>query len=665
MQIASRTVPLDANGQIGEMVGMNRDITARAQAEEGSQTSRDDLDRAQEVGKIGSWRLDVRQNVLSWSNENYRIFGVPNGTPMTYEGFLAIVHPDDRADVDAKWQAALRGEPYDIEHRLLVDGHAKWVRERAYLEFDAAGALLGGFGVTQDITERKEAELALRESQRQLALALEAGQLGFWDWDVPSGRVQFGGIWAAMLGYDPSEVDPHVQAWQKLVHPDEREAVAARLSDHLEGRSDIYECEHRLRHKDGSWRWILDRGRVVERDVEGRPLRMIGTHADVTIRHEAEEALREADRRKDEFIATLAHELRNPLTPIHNAAHILQIKQGPDGKDAALFDMIQRHTAHLVRLVDDLLEISRISLGKINLRRQNVDMASVLRDALETCRLLVDEKGHLLTVKVATEPLLVFGDPVRLAQILANLIGNAAKYTPPGGRIEIDLGREGEAVVFRIRDNGVGIEPRLIPQIFEVFTQTGPHSRLSSKGLGIGLSVVRKLTDLQGGSVAAHSEGIGKGSEFIVRLPLVLGAEPARLESASPGGPSLAEGPRRVMVIDDDPDVGGSLGVLLESLGARVRVCPDGLAGVAAIRDFQPEIVFIDLGMPGVDGYETARRIRRLPDGEKLTLIALTGWDQSEHRRRSLEAGFDLHLAKPASIDAIEKLLQGADARRG
>ncbi|MBI5011312.1 MAG: HAMP domain-containing histidine kinase, partial [Methylocystis sp.] len=251
-----------------------------------------------------------------------------------------------------------------------------------------------------------------------------------------------------------------------------------------------------------------------------RPLRAIGTHADVTARHEAEAALQDADRRKDEFLATLAHELRNPLTPIRNAVHILKKKYGPQFPDTPLLAMVQRQVDHLVRLVDDLLEISRIGRGKVDLRKENVAVSDFLRHALESCQPLIESKSHRVTVKVADEPLRVFGDSVRLAQIAANIINNAAKYTPPGGRIEIDAARGGDEVVLRVRDNGVGISADMMPRVFDLFAQTDGQIRLSEGGLGIGLALGRSLVEIHGGRVEARSEGVGRGSEFIVSLPL-------------------------------------------------------------------------------------------------------------------------------------------------
>jgi PAS domain S-box-containing protein len=500
---------------------------------------------------------------------------------------------------------------------------------------------------------------ALQVSRQQLALALDTGQLGFWDWDVTSGRAQFSGRWASMLGFDLSEIEPHVDGWETLIHPDEKDAVWAVLSEHLAGDTEFYECEHRLRHKNGSWRWVLTRGRVVERDADGRPLRAIGTHADVTDRHEAEAALQEADRRKDEFIATLAHELRNPLAPIRNAAHVLKKKYGPQHPDARIFDMVQRQVDHLVRLVDELFEISRISRGKIELRREHVGLREVLDDALESARPLIEKKNHSVSVRIVDEPLRIFGDPVRLTQIAANIINNAAKYTPPGGKIEIESRKEGREVVLCVRDNGVGISADMAPRIFDLFAQTEGQIRLSEGGLGIGLALVRKLLDLHGGRIEASSDGVGRGSEFTVWLPI---SEAPKTEVAlSEQDTTEEDAPTRAVVIDDDRDVADSFALLLESLGAEVRKAYDSSSGVALVETFEPNLIFVDNGMPDVDGYETARRIRAGKINHPCVLIALTGWGQEDDRRRAQEAGFDLHMTKPAAIEAVQWLLRKPD----
>ena len=317
--------------------------------------------------------------------------------------------------------------------------------------------------------------------------------------------------------------------------------------------------------------------------------------------------------------------------------------------------MVERQVEHLVRLVDDLLEISRISRGQIELRKESVAVSDFLQHALETCQPLIDKNGHRVSVKLVDGPLWVFGDPLRLSQIVANIINNAAKYTPPGGLIEIEAAREGGELSLRVRDNGVGVSAEMMPRIFDLFVQTEGQARLSQGGRGIGLALARRLILLHGGRIDAASDGAGKGSEFVVRLPLqrnpVVVAKP--IEKDARDGVKAA----RVLVIDDDQDVADSFRLLLETLGATARTAYDGLAGVAAVDAFDPDLIFVDIGMPGVDGYETARRLRSNPHERRFLLVALTGWGQQEDRRRAQDAGFDLHLTKPAPIDALENLL--------
>ena len=334
----------------------------------------------------------------------------------------------------------------------------------------------------------------------------------------PEGRyLDANPAFCAITGYSVEEL--HSYAFSRLIHPDDRAANVELVEKMLAGEIADHVTENRYVRKGRESIWVRKSGSMV-RAADGAPRWLIVLVEDVTARVQAEEALRESDRRKDAFIATLAHELRNPLTPIYNAAHILKHRHGPQSGDAVLLDMIQRQTGHLVRLVDDLLEIARINSGKIELRRESVDMGAVLRDALETCGPLIDSKGHRLEITVPDETITVNGDPVRLVQIALNLINNAAKYTPTNGNVSISLAREGVEAVFRVRDDGVGIDPELIPRVFDVFAQSPHHGSMSEGGLGIGLAVVSKLVALHGGSVEGRSEGRGKGCEFVVRLPI-------------------------------------------------------------------------------------------------------------------------------------------------
>jgi signal transduction histidine kinase/ActR/RegA family two-component response regulator len=370
-------------------------------------------------------------------------------------------------------------------------------------------------------------------------------------------------------------------------------------------------------------------------------------------------ALQDADRRKDEFLATLAHELRNPLAPVRNSLHILRLAGSDDATVARVRAVMERQVDHLVRLVDDLMEVSRITRGKIELRRERTDLARVLRTAIETSQPLIDASGHRIEVELPPDALPLDADPVRLAQVFSNLLNNAAKYAEQPGAIRVRVRREGHQVVVSVCDEGIGIEPDMLGHVFEMFTQVDGTHRRSQGGLGIGLTLVRSLVQLHGGSVSAHSAGIGCGSEFVVRLPLATSAEVATGPAEPPPMPAA---PLRVLVVDDNRDAADSLGVLLGFLGYSVEVAHDGPAALRSFERFQPALVLLDLGMPEMDGYEVARRLRAQPAGQAIVLVALTGWGQEEDRIRSRDAGFDHHLVKPTDIDALQRLFADAAA---
>jgi signal transduction histidine kinase/ActR/RegA family two-component response regulator len=372
--------------------------------------------------------------------------------------------------------------------------------------------------------------------------------------------------------------------------------------------------------------------------------------------------VQEADRRKNEFLSMLAHELRNPLAPIRNGVHILRALGGTDPQLREVRDMMDRQVQHLVRLVDDLLDLSRITRGKIRLQTEPVDLSGVVARAVETCLPLIDERRQRLSVALPPQPVRVDGDAVRLAQVVGNLLNNAAKYTEEGGQLWLSAGREGDEGVVRVRDTGMGIPAEMLASVFDLFTQ-GDHSLDRSQGgLGIGLTLVRQLVEMHGGRVEAHSEGPGRGSEFLVRLPALPVEEPAEApEPAAPGRP--ARGPRRrVLVVDDNRDAAESLALLLGVAGHEARVSHDGPSALAAAAEFRPDAVLLDIGLPGMDGYEVARRLRAETDTGRALLVALTGYGQEEDQRRALAAGFDHHLIKPADLDALTALLASVPA---
>jgi PAS domain S-box-containing protein len=367
--------------------------------------------------------------------------------------------------------------------------------------------------------------------------------------------------------------------------------------------------------------------------------------------------LREADRRKDEFLATLAHELRNPLATVRNALYVLQLPGADAASAARAREMMGRQVEQLVRLVDDLLDVSRVMHGRVALRRERVDLATVLTRAVETARSAIDAAGHELTVALPAEPVWVDADVVRLTQVVGNLLHNAAKYTERGGRIALGAGREGDEAVIRVRDTGIGIRPDMLSRIFDLFVQTDRAADRSQGGLGIGLTLVRRLVEMHGGSVRAHSDGPGTGSEFVVRLP----ARPAAsVEPSANGPPAPAAAPqRRVLVVDDNADAAESLAMLLRLEGQEVRVAHDGPAALQAVGAERPDVIFLDIGMPGMDGYEVCRRLRQQSGLDGAVLVALTGWGQEEDRSRGREAGFDRHLVKPVGMETLQEVLAG------
>ena len=389
---------------------------------------------------------------------------------------------------------------------------------------------------------------------------------------------------------------------------------------------------------------------------------------EVTERARVELALKEADRHKDEFLAMLAHELRNPLAPIHNAVQLMHRQDLSNPHLLWSRDVIGRQLAHLTRLVDDLLDVSRITRGKINLNRQALELRDVIARTVETVQPLIDDRGHTLRVSVPPGSLAVFGDPTRLSQALGNVLGNAAKYTERGGHIELSGRSLGAEVEIRVRDDGIGIPAELMPRIFNLFTQLDRTSGASQSGLGIGLALVQRLIEMHGGSVAAYSGGLGEGSEFVIRLPTYtrekLESErnshsPSALEQSMMNAEGTSRTQRRILVADDNNDALESLATLLQLSGHEVYTAANGAVALESAEQHRPEVVLLDIGMPKLDGYEVARRIRAQPWGQRITLVALTGWGQDSDRRRSQEAGFDSHLVKPLDLDKLTELLAG------
>ncbi len=521
---------------------------------------------------------------------------------------------------------------------------------------DAKGEIIGGVIVARDTTRRRRTEAALREREERFSLVARATGDALWDWDVRANRIWCNEAYEALFVRPPLGTGRTGQWWSERIHPDDRARVSALTSTVLNNRDETWICNYRCRRRDSTYADIMERAFIV-RDAEGQAVRVLAAMVDLTEGKRAESALKESDRRKDNFLAILAHELRNPLAPIQNAVDVLRRGDSHDATTDWARDVIERQVSHLTRLVDDLLDVSRITRDQITLDKEVLELKTVVDRAVETSRPLIEARGHQFTISLPSQPVRLKGDLVRLAQAIANLLNNAAKYTEKGGRIALEAeSRQGHVLVC-VRDSGVGIAPDSLERIFDPFSQAHLAENRSQGGLGIGLSLVQKLVAMHGGTVEAHSRGLGQGSEFRVRLPLYTGSTPRALPSRQASGSKAPPAPCRILVVDDNADAVESLTRLLRLQGHAVQTAMDGPSAIELARAFQPQVVLLDIGLPGVDGYRTAGDIRAQPGMAEVMLIALTGYGQEADRQRAKAAGFDHHVVKPAGLEEIEELL--------
>jgi PAS domain S-box-containing protein len=513
------------------------------------------------------------------------------------------------------------------------------------------------------LIELENAAIAIRESeQRHRMLVEQVKDYAIFMTDLQGRPTSWNEGVKRVFGFEESEFIGGGILSQIFTPEDIREGVPQQELDEA-ATNGMASGDRWMRRRDGSQFWASGITTAL-RDVHGTLVGFTKVKRDLTDRKLAEEALKRADRTKDEFLATLAHELRNPLAPIRNSLHIMRMAGDNDPTLRRVSEIMERQVDHMVRLVDDLLEVSRITRGQIELRKERIELAAVVSRAVETSRPLIDAGRHQLAISLPADPVFVDGDPVRLAQVVSNLLNNAAKYSNPGGQIWLNVRKEEGQASISVRDTGIGIPAEMQRVVFEMFAQLDRSSSRSQGGLGIGLTLVRSLVEMHGGKVHVKSAGKDQGSEFVVRLPLCPEGAPAA-KSASPRIPATVLTRQRVLVVDDNRDAASSMAMLLKFLGAEVEVANSGPAALSAVESYHPAVVLLDLGMPLMDGYEVARRIRERPEFDDVTLIALTGWGQDEDRRRSHEAGFNDHLVKPADISSLQELLASrqSDAR--
>src|SRR5215813_12853831 len=634
------------------LIGMGIDVTRRQQAEIAQSYLAAIVESSNDV--IVSVSLDGA--IRSWNKGAERTFGY-SAEEMVGKPIRGLIPPElaqEEEEILGKLRRGESVEHYETE-RVRKDGSRIQISATISPIRSANGEIVGASEIARDITERKRKESILRESEGRFRALADSAPVLVWMQDasgclfVNRAYLDFLGLCdqAVIRGYD----------WEQYIHPEDREAYVAAYLDCLARRAP-FDAEFRFRRHDGEYRWM--RSVAVPRlTAEGEFLGHTGCTFDVHEARMAAAALREADRHKDEFLAMLAHELRNPLAPIRNAIQALKVIGPPDPQVMKLRDMIDRQVTHMSRLVDDLVDVSRITRNKIALRMERLELMTAVGRAVETSRPLIEARKHRLTVSLPPDPAEVEGDLTRLSQVISNLLENAAKYTEEGGNILLASEKLGSQVVIRVKDDGMGIQPHILPHVFDLFTQADRSLDRSQGGLGIGLTLVRRLVELHGGSVEAHSAGPGRGSEFVIYLPLATGPE-SKGEMAEPvaaaGVPSVRR--CRILVVDDNVDSADSMAMLLKLDGHDVRVAHDGLAAVESALDFRPQVVLLDIGLPGLNGYEVARRLRRLNETKDIFLIALTGYGRTEDRVRALTSGFNYHITKPVDPGELDMILK-------
>lgn len=640
------------------------DAIVRARVEHDLSNARRRLDAALIAGEVGVFEWNIPAERV-YGDANYmRLFGLSSelgfAPPAT---FAERIHPDDRRERAARVQHTLdTGAPYECEYRIVNGDSTRWVIARGKVERDATGRALRFPGVVLDITTRKQAEQdrqRIADNFARLSRVHETILSTTDDFATVvdrDGRFLYANrrlldVWGKTLDQviGKTRLELGYERWHHELHMSE---IAQILQTKQQIRGEVpYTGPTGIF---GIYDYIFTPMLGPDGEVES----IVGSSRNVTERKRTEETLREMDRQKNAFLAQLAHELRNPLAPIRNAVRVFRKTHDADPDANWAAGVIDRQVDHLTRLIDDLLDVSRISRNKLDLRLQRIELQQIVRGAIEICRPLIDQNKHDVMLRMSAEPIYLQGDLARLTQVMMNIIANAAKYMDPGGFIDICARREGAQAVLRVKDTGIGMDAATLAHAFDMFYQADTSLERSQSGLGIGLSLVRSVVELHKGRVEGYSAGPGQGSEFIVRLP----AESAELqpEVAPPVTASESNGvSRRVLVVDDNRDAVESLALFLKLSGHVVQTAYDGMEALAAAEAFRPEIVLLDIGMPKLNGYEVCQRIRAQAWGKTTVIVAQTGWGQEEDKLRTREAGFDDHLVKPVDPLKLIQLIAG------
>ncbi len=648
-----------------------------AMTEEITEHERRRLDALLEAAPVGISVADRRGRVVLANAENKRIWGEyppPDGVESyaQWKGWWADGSARQGERVLAhEWATAraLAGEeaPRDTVEIEPFDAPdtRKTILLRATPIRDEAGVVIGAVLAQTDITAQVKTEAALRESEAKFRTIADAMPQMVWSTRPDGYHDYYNQQWYDFTGVPLHSTDG--DGWNQMFHPDDQ-ARAWSAWRHSLATGETYEVHYRLRNGSGEYRWTLGRALPV-RDESGRIIRWMGTCTDIHDQKIAEEELKKQSQRKDEFLAMLAHELRNPLAPISTAAKLLKMTATDPKRVQQASEIISRQVTHMTELVEDLLDVSRVTRGLVQLERELVDLKLVVTHAIEQVRPIIENRHHELSVHMASGPVVVEGDRTRLVQVVANILNNAAKYTPQGGQITVSLETHGDKACIQVSDNGSGIAPTLLPYIFNLFSQGQRTPDRSQGGLGLGLSLVKQITSLHGGEATAESAGVGKGSKFTVSLPLVRKQSDQAREHPQRNREERAVGSVDIMIVDDNLDAARSLAELLRANGHRVAVAENASRALESVNKESTQLFVLDIGLPGMDGYELARRLRTDPATADSVIVALTGYGQAKDRLLSKAAGFNHHFIKPLDMTQLDKLLKdiagGSASRAG
>lgn len=655
---------VDNSGKVSRILSISRDITEERFAMEKIRVSEERFRSLVTATAAIVWGMpgsgQFHEEQPGWSAFTGQLFDSMKGL-----GWLDAIHPDDRHKTITSWdQAIASGDVFEAEHRLRrADGQFRHMSMRAVPIKGPDDTIVEWVGLHTDIHDRISAEAVLRDNEERVRLATESAELGLWVWHPSTDEV----IWENDRPYEifglPLDAPP-ITARQFLtdfVHPDHVSEFGHAVKNTIESGARLH-FQGRIKRPDGETRWVEFFGNL-QPQPDGDPLRIIGTVADITSSRHREEELRrlasnlsEADRRKTEFLAVLAHELRNPLAPIQHGLQLIRTQSGNLETLDRVRNMLDRQVNQMVRLVNDLLDVARITSGKVELRKRRAEIGDLVKVAVETSMPLIEASQHRFSIHVPNESMLVYVDTERISQVISNLLNNAAKYTPPGGVISLNVSHDDSEVIVTVTDNGIGIAPQSIGTVFDLFRQVGQDFERSQGGLGIGLSLVRQLVELHGGTTSAESPGEGGGSTFMFRLAMI-GVPTALTLQTEDQAEAVELKKLKILIADDNIDAAEIFSMLLQVSGHDTKVANNGHAAADMARKYHPDVAFLDIGMPGMNGYEVAKAIRSNPALADVTLVALTGWGSEQDRLMSQQAGFDRHLTKPVDIKMIETLL--------